>query len=81
MTVLVEEPPVRTGPLLFRRGAADVAPPAGFLAESLFAVDSIATAIEGISVTSDDDRVDRQRDDDADSERIDAGDDQAVDYD
>ncbi|MEU1205969.1 sigma-70 family RNA polymerase sigma factor [Nocardia sp. NPDC005746] len=53
--------------------------PTGFRAESLFAVDSIATAIEGISVTSDDDMVDRRRDDDADS--IDAGDDQAVDYD
>lgn len=62
MTVLVEEPLVTL--------------PAGFLAESLFAVDSIATAIEGISVTSDDDNVDRLRDD----EVIDNGDDRAVEH-
>ncbi|MBL1076275.1 sigma-70 family RNA polymerase sigma factor [Nocardia sp. 2] len=60
-----------------------VAPTAGFLARSPFAVDSIATAIEGISVTSDDDMaVDRLRDDDnsGTSEGIDAGDDLADEY-
>ncbi|QLY34335.1 sigma-70 family RNA polymerase sigma factor [Nocardia huaxiensis] len=59
-----------------------VTPNAGFLARTPFAVDSIATAIEGISVTSDDDMaVDRLRDDDSDtSEGIDAGDDVADEY-
>lgn len=75
MTVLVEERPPMTVDIV-------VTPNAGFLARTPFAVDSIATAIEGISVTSDDDMaVDRLRDDDSDtSEGIDAGDDVADEY-
>lgn len=75
MTAPVLDPPAVARAWLF-------APPAGFEAVSPFAVDSIATAIEGTSVTSDDDMVDRLRDDDADtSDDIDAGDDSAVDTD
>ncbi|MET9485551.1 sigma-70 family RNA polymerase sigma factor [Nocardia sp. NPDC006630] len=64
MTVLVEERPVRL-----------VLHPAGFPALTPLAVDSIATAIEGNNVTSDDDMVVRLPDDDSDTaETIQAGD-------
>ncbi|MFB7722796.1 MULTISPECIES: sigma-70 family RNA polymerase sigma factor [unclassified Nocardia] len=54
---------------------ADIARPAGFPALTPLAVDSSATAIEGNSVTSDDDKVDRLPDDDSETdEAIDGGD-------
>ncbi|WP_442942969.1 sigma-70 family RNA polymerase sigma factor [Nocardia sp. NBC_01503] len=78
MTVLVEERPVRMLmhiPADLAGVPVDVARPAGFPALVPLAVDSIATAIEGNSVTSDDEKVDRLPDDDSETdEAIDGGD-------